>query len=763
MRQVILHLLSLIVCLGPIFSQADSEEKLQVQLIAKVEDGKVWIRWAPSNMKSWYWGITNGYRLSRYTIIDNGDTLNLAHQLDSKVELASQILPYSEEEIRNNVQAENDQIDLAVGVLYEPSFVIDSMIGETGFARAYADQSDRESRFIFGLFTADQNFEIAKALALAYVDEDAKSGFVYFYHVEFLGDVDSTLLRNGGIEVDIDAHYSLPQPGLIQVEQAIDTSILLVWDISLLESYYSSYNIERSTDSISFTKINTLPLVSTDQNGNDQSVVYFSDDIPSMKYDYYYRVKGVSPFGQEGPSSPIVKVTPKHSPKSSPPRITNLDIVSDDVNVDWDFPSGEEALISGFKIYRAQNALGPFVLIDSVEKNVRTWTDSDPITTGYYRIAAMDNAGVEVSAADRLIQLDDETPPAVPSGLNCIVDVNGLVSVTWSPVTDESLRGYRVFSGNGEEGNFGEETTTAISDTMFQFQTEIQTLTRDLYVKVQSLDERENYSDYSEPCHAMRPDKVPPSKPVLLRANPLVMGVQLEWIHSASSDLEKHLVQRKRKVDSGWTTMLEIDPAGDSEQPNGVADVTTTVDGGKLLDTLAAYPQEYQYRVLALDVSQNQSSSEILSAVPFDSGHRGEITDLEADTTYDYTISSVAYYTVGLTWEYTSLKGLYDFQIYRSVDGKPMRAYKTTNGRGGVNFEEVALSAGVEQVTPGTFSWTDPEMGNATIMAQSGYQASHVGWPVRRTFKYQVMARHFDGGWSPVSEVVEIQVMVPGR
>ena len=118
-----------------------------------------------------------------------------------------------------------------------------------------------------------------------------------------------------------------------------------------------------------------------------------------------------------------------------------------------------------------------------------------------------------------------------------------------------------------------------------------------------------------------------------------------------------------------------------------------------------------------------------------------------------------------LSWEYSSLQGLYDFQIYRSVDGKPMRAYKTTNGRGGVNFAEVALSSGVEQVAPGTFSWTDPEMGNATIMAQSGYQPSPSPsiFPVRRIFKYKVMARHIDGGWSPVSELVKMGVYVPGR
>ncbi|MEP6647678.1 MAG: hypothetical protein ABJC12_11375, partial [Saprospiraceae bacterium] len=333
------------------FCQADSEERLKVHLIAKVENEHVFLRWIPGNLKSWYWGISHGYRVIRYTTSDDGgySTWPISWQVDSKIVLDT-LLPYSAEDISSIEDAESDQKDLASGILYEPSFIIDSLIGESGFARAYADQSDRESRFVFGLIAADQNFSIARAFGLGYIDDPYNDG-AYYYEVEFLDQVDSTFLGKGGVDVNMYTDYSLRQPGIPQIEQAIDTNILLSWDVSLLESIYGSYNIERSTDSSNFTKINTLPLVSVDQNGNDQSVVYFADDVPGMDSDYYYQVKGVSPFGDEGPASPIVKVRPKPSPKASPPKITNLDIVSDDVNVDWDFPSGEDSLIWGFKIY----------------------------------------------------------------------------------------------------------------------------------------------------------------------------------------------------------------------------------------------------------------------------------------------------------------------------------------------------------------------------------------------------------------------------
>src|SRR5690606_31312935 len=94
---------------------------------------------------------------------------------------------------------------------------------------------------------------------------------------------------------------------------------------------------------------------------------------------------------------------------------------------------------------------------------------------------------------------------------------------------------------------------------------------------------------------------------------------------------------------------------------------------------------------------------------------------------------------------------------------QPMKAYATTNGRGKVNFSEVATSGGAAQIEPGPFSWQDPELGNARMLAQSGVPSAVPGTPMKRKFRYQVRARHFDGGWSPMSEVVEIEVFVPGN
>lgn len=146
-------------------AQSDNDSKLQVYLITNEEDTLVRIRWAPANMKSWYWGIENGYRLSRYVIATNGVPDSIQGVLSSKVVLDSLIKPLPENSW-GGVNATIDQIDVAKAALYEESFIVDSMIGESEMARAFADHSDRESRFIYGLFAADQSLILLKQWVL---------------------------------------------------------------------------------------------------------------------------------------------------------------------------------------------------------------------------------------------------------------------------------------------------------------------------------------------------------------------------------------------------------------------------------------------------------------------------------------------------------------------------------------------------------------------------------------------------------------------
>jgi len=109
-----------------------------------------------------------------------------------------------------------------------------------------------------------------------------------------------------------------------------------------------------------------------------------------------------------------------------------------------------------------------------------------------------------------------------------------------------------------------------------------------------------------------------------------------------------------------------------------------------------------------------------------------------------------------LTWDYDDLEGLHNFLIYRSVDNSPMQAYATTNGRGGINFFDIP-SGKMGKIIPGQFVWDDLELGVPDVDAGGGAQQGGSTTDIRG-YKYRVMARHFDGGFSPLSAVVVISV-----
>jgi hypothetical protein len=194
----------------------------------------------------------------------------------------------------------------------------------------------------------------------------------------------------------------------------------------------------------------------------------------------------------------------------------------------------------------------------------------------------------------------------------------------------------------------------------------------------------------------------------------------------------------------------------------GPADTTATdyenrlkidAKGGNLYDTIASHLYAYDFRILAEDDAGHVTSSEIRTVTPYDSGLRGTITNLQA---YEGVPTGFSAPFVGLTGDYDELDGLHNFLIYRSVDNSPMREYATTNGRDGINFYDVA-SGEMGKVVPGQFGWDDVELGVPKVDESGGAQQGGSTADIR-TYTYRVMARHFDGGFSPLSGEVVIVV-----
>lgn len=53
-----------------------AQNNAQVRLLGIHSNGQALLRWAPVDFKSWQQGRDQGYRLERYTVLNNGSTLS---------------------------------------------------------------------------------------------------------------------------------------------------------------------------------------------------------------------------------------------------------------------------------------------------------------------------------------------------------------------------------------------------------------------------------------------------------------------------------------------------------------------------------------------------------------------------------------------------------------------------------------------------------------------------------------------------------------
>lgn len=136
---------------------------------------------------------------------------------------------------------------------------------------------------------------------------------------------------------------------------------------------------------------------------------------------------------------------------------------------------------------------------------------------------------------------------------------------------------------------------------------------------------------------------VPPASLVLQRAEPqtpqqttsafeladslnMGQGILIEWKWSQSSDLVEQRIERRKEGSPSWTTLRSFDQ--DTIERYSEHDDLISLVGGMHIDTTAQMGLDYDYRVLAVDDAGNRSSSDIITATPFDNGLRGQISNL---------------------------------------------------------------------------------------------------------------------------------------
>ncbi len=678
---------------------AQESDQKELELMATYHDGDMLLRWIPTNYKTWKKSCDNGLKLVRVHVGQNSvDTLVLA----------SDIKPLSEAQW--SAQFPNNQsADLAKNILYNNT---EDIIEIQTMKDVWDVQQQKESKHLFSMVVAEHDFEVAIGLALGFKDSDIVEGDTYGY-ILTVNDQSEPLVANFNLK----AEEALVFPTVKSVKgMSTEKEVFIEWDDKATQSFYTTFEIERSSDSLIWGKCNEAPFmnIETTQEGFEEGDLRATfKDVPPTDEEYYYRVKGKTPFGFFGPPSKVVKIG--FAPKK---LLFNLDFdgyeeIAGLIKLNWNsLETVYNDSLAGFNVYRSKSGNSNPIRINEslIGSSERDFTDSSPLAGDtYYYLEGVDHNNYSYRSLELLVRIEDHEAPEKVVGLShSFLDYNN-VELNWEASDAEDLRGYHVHVSTARNGKYSMATKNAIKATTFVYSITENIAFDSLFFKIAAEDKRRNIAEHSDVLAIPRPDVFGPAKPVLAYANPLPDGIYLDWQYSASDDVVKHeLRRRKRDGNDKWVTVLEV---SEQEKDNYNDNTNSNYQGNfSFLDSTELYNEYYSYWFFAIDDAGNESGSKLIDVLPYKSAIDGAVTNFELDlVTYNEANSSSITdkikilsknyknvesrlgggekYDLELKWDAELDASLSHFLIYRSIGDSGLNPVKSLTPEEGLGID----------------------------------------------------------------------------
>lgn len=631
------------------FGQLNSLQD-EIKVIARPSLDSIVLRWAPTNVNAWINTVKNGYWVERYTLVrDEKIVLPAERSLLNPIV----IKPKDEHEWESLVQTDK-YAAIAAQAYFGSDFEMD-LQGADVFQIVNKVQ-ENEMRFSFSLFAADMSVPVSIASGLRITDKNIRKGEKYLYRVLSVNGADTI---RGSLFVGPEK-YELPKPLEFSAEFT-DGMVSMRWNQAYHRGIYTAYKVERSADGKEFKPITDALVTLTNEDRDESRYQYATDSLPNLGDTFYYRVRGLTPFGEWGPPSDVESGKGVVAITQVPYIINDQSPDNQVIDLTWEFPRSSEGGIKGFDVRRSSSPRSKAVAVNSeiISPAIRTFRDEAPEQNNYYQVVAISVTGEEYKSPQKLSQLIDSIPPTAPMGLGGTVDDDGIVIFSWLPNSESDIYGYRVYRGNNRREEFFQVTVEPIADTLFTDSISLKTLDRSVFYQVMAIDRNQNHSGLSEILELRLPDKVPPVAPVLLPSQSSKEGVLLQWLPSSSDDVLRYDIYARGQNDIKWNKLGEVRHSKDSLFAYSVNDI---LEGTRM-----------NFTVLAIDAAGLES----VPAEPIEAARlinpvkpRVLVTSPEIDRENKF---------IKLRWSYTQ-SSVAKYQIYRGREGETARLYTTVNG-----------------------------------------------------------------------------------
>lgn len=569
------------------FAISQNDSIAYIKAISKVDQAKITLRWAPSTPIAWHLSLTKGYSIER-AVNKQGDST-----MSEFVMLEPQHLPWPKEKWKKELLNTYDNYCIiAAELLYGKGTSVNSN------SKILQQADEFHNKYTYAMMSADFSAQAADALGLSYIDTDVKSGYVYIYRIKSLASNENYLIRASTIVCYPSNESMLVAPEINQIK-SMDRAVKILWDREQYPGAYVAYYIEKSADGQNFVRLNKVPFLSGDNIGNEEFQQYhvYIDSLDQNYKPYYYRIVGLSPFGEVSPPGNYeVSYGVDQTPPSKPDGLISKQLGPNKVKLSWNFPAAENKEIAGFLIGRSMHVLDSFANITPVilPPETRDYIDenANPLKPNFYFVTAIDTSDNYNISLSHYAQLIDSIPPAAPGDIAGTIDTNGIVLLTWKANSEVDLLGYEVHFSNQIDHVFASLTDSPIVTNSFSDTIMVRTLTEHVYYKIVAVDKNFNYSSYSKVLELERPDIVRPAVALISDFEKSDTGVLIKWVNSTSKDVVGHSIYRTENPEKGeWLKVFTC---------NHLSQTSWADENIKPMTT-------YYYKIHAFDEVQQQS------------------------------------------------------------------------------------------------------------------------------------------------------------
>jgi uncharacterized protein len=531
MQRIIFAFTFFICLLSGAFTYA--QDSLRISVRANVKKDFIQLRWVVNTPLAWKQTNRNGFLVERYTVVRNNVIVTPAEKITlTPVPLKAQPLDQWQ-----SLATSNSYAAVIAQALYGEDFQL-SGDDAKGVSKMMALAQELEQRYLVSMYAADLCYPAAVLAGWGIEDRNVKPGERYLYRIKAAPAPKAMRVGEGSVYVTLNDYQPLPEP---QQLTAIfgDKNVILSWDYKTLSGIYNSYFLEKSLDGKIFSKMSDTPYTNMNsKKGRANDRMIFMDTLADNNKTAYYRIIGVSSFGEEGPPSAVVSGKGENKLIYVPHIESIIPEKDESVVIKWSFDERGNKDIKHFQLQRADTDRGPFVpVVNNIDAALRTIKYDGLLSSNYFVIAAIPQHGEPVISFPVLVQPSDTIPPLVPKGLVGIVDSLGVVKLTWNPNTDKDILGYRIYRGQTKGEELIPLTDNAVLSNYYYDTVDVKNLNSKAYYAVSALDKRYNQSDKSAVAELLKPEMVPPSPPIFTNYKLTGDGVLLEWVTGEEENL----------------------------------------------------------------------------------------------------------------------------------------------------------------------------------------------------------------------------------